>query len=173
MKNLFLVLIIAAFCNGAVYAQPKSYAAAGIAENLKTRAHVVKRYEQLYFEVKDVDRTTLKVHKVYTVLDKEGDRALIFSEHENKITKLEDVDIKVYNFLGMEINRYRKKDLKKSGWSSGLVEDGVNYYLEIGTAQYPITVEYKYEINSSGTLFYPRYTIIRTDESVETNVLRG
>jgi hypothetical protein len=50
-----------------------------------------------------------------------------------------------------------------------LIVDGMYHYLQISTASYPITVEYKYEIDLSGTLTYPPYHIQGTEESVQNS----
>src|SRR4051812_13122454 len=106
--------------SAAIFGYSQSYDAASIPESLKVGAHVVKRFEQNTFEVKDIDRAVYHVHQVYTVLDKLGKDALEFSQFENKFIKLDEVEIKVYNASGVQINQIKKKDLFKHASTAGL-----------------------------------------------------
>ena len=71
----------------------QSYPASAIPEKLREGAHAVKRFEEISFVVTDIDNATLRVHQVYTVLDKQGDAYLSFAESESKFMKLKDVEI--------------------------------------------------------------------------------
>jgi hypothetical protein len=163
-KSLSLFAILASL--GGV-AQPSSYDAATIPAALKEGAHVVKRYENITFNVKDVDQATYSIHQVLTVLDDEGKEALNFHETTSKLRSIDDVEIKVYDASGRQINKFKKKDLNKLASQGGLVEDGMHHFLEISVPSYPATVEYKYEIKYSGTLVYPSYIIQDSEEAVE------
>lgn len=166
MKKIFLsvfAVVMVALSN----AQNISYSAATIPAALKEGAHVIKRYENIVFTVKDIDAASFAVHRVYTVLDDEGSSALVFREMTFKLRTIDDVDIKVYDASGKQINKYKKKDLNKFASQDGLITDGMHHYLEINAASYPITVEYIYEIDYTGTLQYPSYHIQGSEEAVE------
>jgi hypothetical protein len=166
MKRILLsvfAVVSAALSN----AQDISYAAATIPEALKQGAHVVKRYQEITFTVKDIDAASYAVHEVYTVLDEEGSSTLRFREYTHKQRTIDDVDIKVYDAAGKLINKYKKKDLNKFASQDGLVSDGMHHYLDINTPSYPVTVEFIYEIDITGTLRYPPYRIQDGDEAVE------
>jgi hypothetical protein len=149
------------------FSQVPSYDAASIPEKLKVGAHVIKRFEQVTFEVKDIDRAVSSIHRVYTILDAEGESELSFVAQTNKLVKIDEVDIRTYDELGLQTGRYKKKDLNKQANLDGLVVDGMFYYITIKALKYPVTVEYKYEINYSGTEHYPSYFIQNSDEGVQ------
>jgi hypothetical protein len=163
---LSAVGLLASLCT---IAQPASYSAASIPAALKEGAHVVKRYENTTFTVKDIDRATYSIHQVYTILDREGSDRLFFFINTDRLVTIDDVDIKVYNALGMQVNRFKKRDLNKQASQDGLIEDGVYHYLDIPVSSYPVTVEYKYETNFTGTSRYPAYYIQKGEEAVESS----
>jgi hypothetical protein len=159
-------LLFACSATSATYSQIR-YDAASIPENLKEGAHVVKRFEEIKFEVSDIDNARMKVHQVYTVLDKDGEAGIGFHEHETKYRKLKDVEITGYDMYGKQTNRFKRKDLIKRASLDGLTNDITEYYFSPSPTTYPATLELEYEISYSGTLFYPAYDISEADESVE------
>lgn len=165
MKYIFLLSCFVHF--SVAKAQTPVYDAASIPESLKKNADVVKRFEQIDFEVKDIDKASYRVHQVYTVLNKDGASTLFFQEYTNKLMYLEEAEIRTYNENGTPLNKYKKKDLVKQASTDGLVDDGNYYYLEVPAPSYPITVEFKYEITFTGTLVYPPYFIASPGEAVQ------
>lgn len=148
-------------------AQTISYDVASIPEALKKGADVVKRYENSVFTIVDIDKASLSVHEVLTVMNNQGEDALAFSEYTSRLTSLNDAEIRVYDANGKQINRYKQKEMNTSATGEGLIEDGSVTYLKVPASSYPITVEYKYEIKFKGTLFYPSYQILEPDQAVE------
>jgi hypothetical protein len=169
MKTRILLSLFAIVSVATGYAQNISYSAATIPAALKERAHVIKRYENITFSVKDVDAATYDVHQIYTVLDEGGASTLRFREYTSSHRSINDVDIRVYDASGKQINRYKKKDLNKVAPQDGfsLIVDGNVLFLDVSVPSYPVTVEYIYEIGMTGTLQYPSYDIQGTEEAVE------
>lgn len=148
-------------------AQNISYVLSSVAEPVKKNAHVVTRYENQVFEVVDLDRATLNVHRVETIIDAEGKGSLFFAEATDKYRTLDDVEIKVYDAFGKPAGKYRKKDMRTVASGEGLIEDGYMTYFEIPVQGYPVTVETKYELKFKGTLWYPRFWILEPGKGVE------
>ena len=168
MKKIFLsvfAVVLVALSN----AQDISYSAATIPAALKEGAHVIKRYENIVFTVKDVDAASYSVHQVYTVLDEGGASILRFRKYSSSRQSINDVDIRVYDATGKQINRYKKKDLFKVASQDGfsLIVDGNVQGIDVNAPTYPITVEYIFEIGMAGTLAYPSYRIQGIEEAVE------
>jgi hypothetical protein len=149
-----------------VKAQP-SYDTASIPKELRENAHVIKRFEEIRFDVKDVDRAIYTVHRVYTVLNEKGAHKLFFGEHTTKYRKIEEFEIKGYDANGKQLERFKKRDLTRQAILDGLATDGSYYYIRLGASKYPATIEYKYEIEYSGTAWYPDYYLQEPGESVE------
>ncbi len=167
MKKVFLSLFfIWVFANA--YAQLGNYYLANaIPDSLAKNADVVKRYEQVQFEVKDIDKAIYNIHTIKTVLNKDGASALSLRVFANKLRSLGDVEVNVYDANGMLIRKYKKKDLTKQAAMSEFVEDGTYYYLSVPAIRYPVTVEYIYQLTYTGTLTYPWYYIAFPSEAVE------
>lgn len=164
MKYILFSLVF--FCT-AVAAQPPSYNVADIPEALKKDAHTVKRFENILFEINNVDKAHYRVQQVTTVLDASAKDELVFNQFTDKFRSLEDVEIKVYDESGKLTNKYKKKDLSSQSTGSGLVPEGkVNYY-EVPVNQYPVTVEFDYTIVYHGLYSYPSFHIQGPEESIE------
>jgi hypothetical protein len=169
MRRRCLSVIAAAFIAYSLPAQIVSYDLATVPETVKKGADVIKRYEDILFEVTDIDKAFLKVQQVYTVLNADGKNILTFHEYTSKFRALGDVDIKVFDSLGKQLMRYKKKDLSSIAMGDGLIDDGKTYYLTIPASGYPITVSYEYEVRYKGTLHYPAYEILEPDQGVENS----
>lgn len=165
-RILLLALFITAHCGGIAQI---NYDFASIPEKLKENAHIIKRYENNTFEVKDIDRAVYRVHKVYTILDSEGDWRLNFQEHTSKLRKIDEFEIRQYDSQGKVRQRFKKNDLNKQAVLDGLATDGMIHYMRLLTTGYPVTIEFKYEVEYSGTESYPSYIIQDIDESVQAS----
>lgn len=165
-KNLLLiVLVLSSFF---IKAQIPPLDVATIPDAIKKNANVVKRYEHTFFEITDIDRAYLKVHKIYTVMNENGADELVFQRGSlGKFITLEDADIKVYDAKGKQLAKYKKKDLSTVAISDGLIDDGKTSYLKIPVSAYPVTVEYLFEEKYKGSLFLPSFSIIVPNEGVQ------
>lgn len=165
-KKVYFFLL--SICSGMLaYAQPTYYDASTIPVALKENAHVVTRFEDIRYQVKDLDKASLSVHKIFTILDDQGRNNLFFYLYTNRMRKIDEVDLKVYDAGGKQVNKLKKKDLMKEASQGGLVDDGMYHWLEIPASSYPVTIEIMYVVDESSTLFYPRYDIQEADEAVE------
>ena len=167
MKRILCFLIALLHFGVSGFSQDIAYSALLIPDSLKTDASVVKRLENISFEVSSIERANQTVHQVYTVLSEKGKNALTFYEYTHKYRSLSSIEIRVYDALGRQIGRYNKKDLSTTVSGEGLVDDGMIQYISISANEYPVTVEYKYEIKFKGTLVYPSYDILTLGESLQ------
>lgn len=150
------------------HAQLPSLAVSAIPDSLKKNASVVKRYENSFYEITDIDRGYLKQHEIYTVLNEDGAYRLgIMESFDNKFIFLESVDIKVYDAAGKQINKYKKKDMMPWGESDGLIDDNKALMIRVPAPSYPITIETIIETKFKGSLFMPSYNVIIPDEGVQ------
>jgi len=147
-------------------AQNISYVLSSVSEPVKKNAQTVTRFENTVFEVADINRATLSAHKVVTVIDSKGSDAQNFVVYTDKSMTLDDVEIKVYNSFGKQVNRYRKKDIQTIAFGDGLVDDGYYTYFRIPAPSYPFTFEIKYDLRFKGTLFLPDFNILSPGEGV-------
>lgn len=167
MKN-YLLVVLAIVVHLKIQAQP-FYDTASIPMELKEKANVIKRYENIRFDVKDIDRAVYSVHRVYTVMNEQGAKKLFFSEYTTKYRKIDEFEIRGYDASGKLIEKFKKKDLTRQAILDGLANDGNYHYIRLTTSKYPATIEYKYEIDYTGTAWYPEYEMQEEGESVESS----
>lgn len=167
MKQIISLVATMLFIVATLSAQNISYDTATIPATVKKGANVVKRYEEQVFTIADVDKASLAVHQIITVMNIKGKSELDFHQYTTKFISLDDAEIKVYDVNGKQISRYKKKDMNTVATGEGLIEDGNVTYFQVPASSYPLTVEYKYELKFKGTLFYPPYDILSPDEGVE------
>jgi len=158
MKKILLGALFALLASLPVSAQLPSYDVASIPDSVKKDANVIKRYENTVFEVTAIDRASIKSHEVYTLMTDKYQGALHYIEYTSKFRTLEDVEIRVYDAKGKQVNKYRKKDLYMRASGDGLIDDRNFYMMTVPVSSYPVTVEYISEVRYKGTLFYPDYT---------------
>lgn len=135
-------------------------------DSLTKGANIIKKQEEIVFEIRDVDEAKLNVHQVYTVLNADGERALVFQQLSNKAMVLDEAVISMYDAQGKVITKMKKKDIYKQAVLSGLADDDNFYHNQLKPPAYPVTVEYAYQVLYRGTLWYPDYEIAGDQESV-------
>jgi hypothetical protein len=167
MKQCLLIITALCFAACRLCAQVTSFDLSTVPEQVKKDADVVTRFEDIVFEVTDIDRASYKVHRMLTVKSEKGKDELFFNIYTSKIRSLEEATISVYDAFGRPLNRYKKKDMRTVANGEGLIDDGFRTYFMVPAASYPITVEYEYEIKYKGFLSFPSYRIITPGEGVE------
>lgn len=166
-KFLLLHCLIIICCS--IKAQIKKYELGLVADSIKAGASVIKREENIFFEVTDIDRAYLTVHKVLTITGVKGQPALLFNEYSNSFIDLTDAEIKVFDATGKQTAKIKKRDMSTVAIGDGLVEEGKVTFFKVATEKYPISVEFNYEIKFKGTLIYPNYEILTAGEGVENS----
>src|SRR5205085_5395896 len=99
MKCISCVCLLA---SSLVFAQRTPFDLAAIPEKLKAGADVIVHSEDIIVEVENLDNATVKVRKIFTVLNEKGKNALVFAQHSNRVVLLDDAEIKVYDQNGKE-----------------------------------------------------------------------
>jgi len=167
MKKKLLLAASLLLVAAPAFVQNISYVLSTISEPLRKNAHIVTRYENSFFEVADLNEASLKIHRVVTMLDADGKDALHFAQYTSRYVSLADAEIKVYNDAGKQIGRYRKKDMATQASGEGLIEDGYYTYFSVPASNFPVTVEYKYELKFRGTLTYPSFYVLSPGVGLE------
>ena len=169
MKKYLFTAVLYIFQSNC-FAQANLMNSTVVLPRLIENAHSIKREEKIVFEVKDIDKAKLSVHQLITVLDAEDEYLLSFHETSSSFQKLDNASIKVFDEAGKMLNEYKMKEMKSIAIGSGLVVDGRLYYFRVAAPNYPVTVQYDYEITYKGTLNYPDYDIAYPDQAVEHSV---
>lgn len=157
MRKLFLPVLLLYFINAA--AQPLLYSSALIPDSLKKGADAVYILEEVQYDIKSPAEMEMKLHTIVSILNKNGMRHSTIGIPVDKLMKLDEVVVKVYNDLGLEVSHYKKKDFKLEGRidNSTLASDDKVYYLSVPVPNTPCAIETEYTVNFSSILDIPAW----------------
>ena len=136
-----------------------SYTVLNIPDSLKKDANAVVRLDEGVLDILSPSKYVLKVHQVVTILNSEGTEHLRHVLGFDKFYKVENVEINMFDQLGMEVRRYKKKDFDIRSAYDGVsfVTDDKLMHLTTPAPGYPCTIETKYEISTSGYIELPNW----------------
>lgn len=154
MKALLTFLTILSF-----QVADAQWDAAKIPADLKEKAHAVMRMKETIFNVKNMGEATQTVHYVVTILDEQGQDYANAPVFYDKFDKINDIEGALYDAKGEKVKRLKKDDIKDYSAISGfsLFEDHRYKLCEFKYANYPFTVEFKYEITTKNMMMYPSW----------------
>lgn len=152
---IFMLILLTA-CFSAVAADIQ-YPAASIPEELKKNADAVVRLHKEEFLVHSRAKATEKVHLVVTILNKNGSDYAQMAVHYDQLSKVKSLEGRAYDAAGEQIDKLKRKDIQDvSNFSSfSLFEDNRLKVASLEKNQYPYTVEWTYERETSNMMFYP------------------
>jgi hypothetical protein len=168
-KNIFVFFLCGLF-TWKVRSQSVNYDPGNIPESISKYASVVVRSENIEFVVTDIDRAKIHVHRIFTILNEQGAKALLFHEQTDKFESLDDVEIKLLNNDGAIVENYKQGDLNIVSFGEGLVDDAKDYYKQLHATRFPVTVEVTFSKKYKGILNYPTYQILVAGQGVEKSV---
>ncbi len=147
----FLILSLTASAADGDYAVSKIPAA------LLKNAHVVKRMEQISFEVMTNGEAIMRKRYALTILDENGDREAGFLEFYDKLHDIRNIEGALFDANGKELKRLKNKQvIDLTGMDeSTLIDDSRRKYHNFYYKVYPYTVQYEVDIKYYGTLFFP------------------
>ncbi|MDH7461445.1 DUF3857 domain-containing protein [Chitinophagaceae bacterium 26-R-25] len=158
MKKIFqllLCLCVSAICK----AGNGDYSIAKIAPGLMKDANVIKRYEEIKFEVVSVNKARTYKKVAYTILNEKGDEFAEIVALYGKLNNQPSIEATLYDAMGVKVKSLKKSDIKDMSATddNSLVDDNrlkaFNFYYK----SYPYTVEYEIEQDQYYTMFFPRW----------------
>ncbi|WP_375323671.1 DUF3857 domain-containing transglutaminase family protein [Flagellimonas sp. GZD32] len=131
-------------------------------EDLRSNSDAVIRNDDLHIQVLAVDQMVYQVTKVVTVFNASGKdfaEARIRYDKEIKVKHLEAV---IYNQFGGEIETIKKRDFKDIAAADGfsLYRDDRVLYADYDPSQYPYTMKFTYEVETSDTGAMPQWYFV-------------
>lgn len=140
----------------------QNYSIASIPKELMENANAVARMDVMDIHVEALDKMTYSVKQVITVFNRTGDgyastRAMY--DDEKKIKKIEAT---FYDAFGNKLEEIKKRDFKDVAAVDGfsLYLDNRLLYYRYVPVQYPYTVEFIYEVETSDTGFFPPWYFV-------------
>lgn len=158
IKILLFAIVLISFAFK-LQAQKNEYPIALIADSLKENADAVVRLSQLDIIISSQRSMNVKTKRIVTVFNENGLSAIDAFENYDKKTSVKNIEVKVIDALGNEIKKIKRKDFKDVSAISGstLFSDSRYIYLDYTPIQYPFTVIYDSEVETSNTAFIPNW----------------
>ena len=170
MRNIIVLCLL--LCSAPVFSQGLlTYSSLTLPDSLKKDANAVYHLEEMFVDIQSSSKMTIRLHTIVSVLNKNGLHHSVIRIGVDKLRKLEDVNVKVYNESGIEISRYKKKDFKLEGTYDGvtLASDDKLYELDFPVPGVPCTIETDYTLEVSGYIDIPSWYFGTPAESFKTS----
>lgn len=167
MRNFLTILCTCLLQFAATSQSLLNYSSITLPDSLKKDADAVYHLEENVIDIQSPSKMTIRSHSIVTVLTKAGLHHSVVRIGVDKQRKLEEITIKVYNELGIEVSRFKKKDFKLEGAYDGvtLATDDKLYELDFPVPGTPCTIETEYELNMTGFIDIPSWYFGSTTES--------
>ena len=155
-------------------AQKSEYTSLLIPDSLRQNANAVVRLDQIDILISSQRSMIVKNKRIVTVLNEKGQGAIGAYEYYDKKTAVENIQATIFDAIGNEIKKIKRKDFKDQCATDGgtVFTENRYIYLDYTPIQYPFTVVYESEIETSTTAFIPQwYPLNDYFTSVEKSVL--
>lgn len=169
----FLFHIALFFCFFTSFSQSNDYAFITIPVDFKENANAVVRLRQRDVNIASRKFMTITTKDIVTVLNEKGLSHMGASEYFDNSTRIKSIEAVILNAFGKEIKRIKKKDFKEVSVSEGsIITDNKLLYLDYTPTEYPFTVIFQSEVESSNTAFIQTwYPLQDFYESVEKSII--
>lgn len=136
-----------------------SYNALSIPKELTENANAVIRLEKIEIAIKKRDAMTVKTYRAVTILNEKGLKFMEAGESFSKTQSINAIEAWIYNANGELVKKLKKKDFKEHSLSEGTtITDDKVLTLDYTPVQYPFTLVYTSEIETSNTAFLPQWS---------------
>lgn len=160
MRLSYLLCALLAFTS--IFSQEKTYQAVNLNPLLTKDANAVVRLDEMKIEVLSNHSMVYEVKQVVTVLNKMGNSYSNTQLNYDKEKKIKSIEAFIYDKNGKEIKRIKRKDFQDLSAADGFSlyrDDRLLYYNYI-PIQYPYTLVFNYEVETSDTGFFPPWYFI-------------
>ncbi|KAF2080185.1 DUF3857 domain-containing protein [Flavobacterium sharifuzzamanii] len=161
MKNLFCTLFFI-LLTANISAQKNIYPIAAVPDSLKQNGNAVLRLNQMDIVIASQRSMNIKIQRVVSVLNEKGLKDIDAFSHYDKTTSINNIEAVVYDALGNEIKKIKRKDFRDQSAVSGstLFSDNRVLYLDYTPISYPFTIAFSCETETSNTAFIPQWYFI-------------
>lgn len=170
-KNISILFL---FFTSFIFAQKIEYNSLNISDSLQENANAVVRLNQIDIIIASQRSMNIITKRVVSVLNEKGLSAIDATESYDERTNIRNIEATVYDILGKEIKKIKRKDFKDQSAVDGgtLFSDNRYLYLDYTPLQYPFTIVFDSEIETSTTAFIPKwYPLTDYFVSVEKSIL--
>ncbi len=119
-------------------------------------ANAVVREERQVFEVQSIGKATETYFVSTTILNEKGNQHAQFALPYSDLQKIKTVRAALYDKFGKQIRKIKEKDFQDLSGSRGSFFNDVRIKaIDLSYTDYPYRVEFEYELQHDGLLFYP------------------
>ena len=139
----------------------KKYPVSSIPDSLKKSAVAVIRNRRMVFDIKNIQKATLRVTYAVTILKKAGIKHSYFTHTYDRFIKVNILKSVVYDAAGDVAKKIKPDEIHDVSMTSGssLFVDNRLKAIDPEYQKFPFTVEYSYEVVFNGLLNYPDWYI--------------
>lgn len=141
-----------------------------IPKELTENANSIVRKQNIEINILSQKLMQINKLKVITVLNSKGLSNIDAIEYFDGSTKVKSIEAIIYNSLGVELKKIKRKDFIDQSVADGfsVYSDNRMIYLDYTPTEYPFTLVYNSEVETSNTAFIPTwYPIDDYYESVQ------
>jgi len=156
MKKILGVLF---FLPTLLFAQKEpDYSFLSIPAKLTENANAIVRLDEEVFTIQSLGKATSKNKYVCTVLNQEGDKHAELKIYYSSFRNVSNISGKLYDKMGRVVSKLKKSDIIDINTSDyAEVDDSRIKIAKLNYNSYPYTVEFEYEVEYNGLLFYPSF----------------
>ncbi|HEY9113966.1 MAG TPA: DUF3857 domain-containing protein, partial [Bacteroidales bacterium] len=144
-----------------LFAADDKYPVNSIPENLRKSANAVIRNETLVFDLKSIEKATLKQEYAITIFNKNALYKSYFIRPYDQFSKIKSLSGALYDADGKLVKKFKQEDIRDfsaNGGGSVFIDNRVKV-IDPEYLKYPFTVEYSFEVDFNGLLNYPDWQI--------------
>jgi len=154
MRSLILLVFLLQVTGSMAHPGDTHYSVANIPDALMRNANVVKRTEEVGFDITERNKAKYRRKVAYTIFNEQGEQWAYFVAGYSKLSSIESFEGSLYDAVGKRIKSLKKADINDgTGREDDLADDyrikWHNFFYKI----YPYTVEYEVEQVYKGTMF--------------------
>lgn len=172
MKKILILFLFPTFLS---FSQDLKLSSLLIPSELSENANSVIRDQIVEIEILSQESMIIKKSKIITVLNSKGLNNVDAVEYYNNSTKVKVIEATIYNSFGYELKKIKRKDFRDQSVADGfsIYSDKRRLFLEYTPTEYPFTIVYNSEIETSNTAFIPSwYPIDDYYESVQNSKIK-
>lgn len=163
MKTLFLSALFF-FTYSFLFSQNTNYSTLLVPKELTENANAIVRLDQRDIVVGSQSSMNIKSKRVITVLNEYGVSHIDAEEYYNPTRRVKKIEATIFDASGKEIKSFKKKDFKdvSAGDGFSVFLDNRLIYLDYTPIQYPFTVVFESEIETSNTAYIQPWSVIES-----------
>ena len=173
--RIYYCLLYLFFSANVLFSQSIDFSVKSIPNELLENANSVIREQHTIVEIKSISTMRIKTTTTTTVLNEKGFKDIDAFEYYDKSSSVNSIEATIYNAYGKEIKRLKRKDFFDQSIVDGStdVTDTRVMSLVYTPTEYPFTIVYESEFQTSSTAFIPKlYPVNDFYESVQKSTFR-